>query len=191
MYQLTTTTDKTRSYRSTITGTEITTTLLYIDIDENKWWAFDDLLQIPHIRKMAANNISQLYGQGFTAEDLQDFIGRLKTHLKSNDPEKYEKAYSEAIALESIVANNLDPVKQELGLCSIYILSDTERVDTFSTKEALEKMERWALDLDAQAFFLTWLNAGINDYSKAYKSIMQTASAAVAKLPGLKEFSTP
>jgi hypothetical protein len=176
MYTLQSTTTTTRTYRSTITGTDVTTSILYTDASGNKWWAFDDLLQIPHIRKMAANNISQLYGQGFTSDDLKGFAARLKTLLRSTDGEKYEKAYSEVLTLESIAASNLDPVKQELGLCSVYILSDEERVDTFSTRDALTKMEQWALDLDAQAFFLTWLSAGMNDYRAHYNSIMQTAS---------------
>lgn len=176
MYQLQNETENQRTYRSTITGTDVTTSLLYTDASGNKWWAFDDLLQIPHIRKMAANNISQLYGQGFTAEDLKGFAGRVKALLRSTDPEKYEKAYSEVITLESIVENNLDPVKQELGLCSIYILADEERVDTFTSREALEKMELWSLDMDAQAFFLIWLSAGMNDYRAHYNSIMETSS---------------
>lgn len=176
MYQLTTSTDATRTYRSTITGTDITTSLIYTDATGRKWWAFDDLLQIPHIRKMAANNISQLYGQGFTAEDLKSFTERMKALLRSSDGERYEKAYSEVLTLESIVQSNLDPVRQELGLCAVYILADDERVDTFSTRTALDKMEQWSLDMDAQAFFLTWLSDGMNDFRKHYNSIISTAS---------------
>lgn len=176
MYQLSTSTDTTRTYRSTITGTDITTSLIYTDATGRKWWAFDDLLQIPHIRKMAANNISQLYGQGFTAEDLKSFAERMKALLRSSDAERYEKAYSEVLTLESLVQSNLDPVRQELGLCAVYILSDDERVDTFSSRTALDKMEQWSIDMDAQAFFLTWLSAGMNDFRKHYNSIMQTAS---------------
>jgi hypothetical protein len=176
MYQLHTSTDTQRTYRSTVTGTDITTSLIYTDASGNKWWAFDDLLQIPHIRKMAANNISQLYGMGFTIEDLKTFTGKMKGILRSNDQERYEKAYSELLHLESVVENNIDPVKQELGLCAVYILSDTERVDTFSSREAVTKMDLWSLDFDAQSFFLTWLTAGMNDFKKAYSSIMETAS---------------
>jgi hypothetical protein len=179
MYQLHTSTETQRVYRSSITGTDISTSLIHTDATGNKWWAFDDLLQIPHIRKMAANNISQLYGMGFTIEDLKSFTSRLKTILRSTDQERYEKAYSELLQLESVVENNIDPVKQELGLCSVYILSDSERVDTFSTREALEKMQLWSLDLDAQSFFLNWLTDGINDYKKLYSSITQIASTMV------------
>ena len=176
MYQLQTETDTQRIYRSSITGTDISTSVIYTDATGNKWWAFDDLLQIPHIRKMAANNISQLYGMGFTVEDLKSFTGKMKGILKSTDQERYEKAYSELLQLESLVENNIDPVKQELGLCSVYIMGDKERVDTFSSREALEKMRLWALDIEAQSFFLTWLTDGINDFRKVYNSITQIAS---------------
>lgn len=176
MYQLQTETEKTRTYRSTVTGTEISTQVIYTDKDGGKWWAFVDMMQIPHIRKMAANSISQLYGQGFTKEDLTEFVNRVKPLLKSSDPEKYEKMYSEILTLESITESNLDPVKQELGLCAVYILSDTERVDTFSTREALDKMALWAIDLDTQAFFLNWLSDGINDFRTTLEAVTQIAS---------------
>lgn len=178
MYQLQTTTDTQRTYRSTITGTDITTSLLYTDANGQKWWAFDDLMQIPHIRKMAANNISQLYGQGFTAEDLKEFTKRVKGILKGSDTERYEKAYSEILTLESIVENNLDPVKQELGLCSVYILADDERVDTFSSRKAVEKMEVWSMDLDAQAFFLSWLSGGMNGFKTLYNDLTKIVSTS-------------
>ncbi len=153
MYILQKETDNKRIYRSSITGTEVITTLIYTDSDGRKWWAFEDLLQIPHIRRMAANNISQLYGAGFTKNDLSNFVNKSKSILKGIDPDKYEKAYSELLQLETIVESNIDPVKQELGLCSVYILGDDERIDFFSSREASEKMELWALDIDTQAFF--------------------------------------
>ena len=186
MYQLQKETEKKRIYRSSVTGTDMTTTLIYTDIEGRKWWGFEDLLQIPHIRRMAANNISQLYGVGFTQKDLSDFVSRSKNILKGNDSDKYEKAYSELLQLEAIAESNIDPVKQELGLCAVYVLGDSERVDFFSSSEASEKMELWSMDIDAQAFFLSWLSDGITGYSQVSSSIGQTVSQ-VKKLLARKE----
>lgn len=176
MYTLQSETDIRRSYRSSISDTEIFTNVIYTDGNGSKWWAFEDLLQIPFIRKKAAEKVSQLYGVGLTKEDLTGFTARLKTLLKSDDIEKYEKAYSEVLNMEAVTEETTDPVKQSLSLCSVYILSDNERVDTFSFQDAIEKMNTWAMDMDAQAFFLNFLTSGMNDFTKHYKSIMQIAS---------------
>jgi hypothetical protein len=176
MYKLETETAEKRTYRSTITGTEIGTHLLHNGEDGAKWWAFDDLLQIPFIRKKAGEKVTQLYGVGLTKEDLAVFINKTKAVLKGNDAEKYEKAYSELLQLEAVVNETADPVKQSLSLCAVYILADTERVDTFSFTDAIEKMNLWALQPDLQAFFLNWLTDGMNDFTKHYSSITQIAS---------------
>ena len=57
MYQLTNSEPTRRTYQSSITGTEITTKLIYIDGTGNAWWAFEDLLQMPFIRKKAADKM--------------------------------------------------------------------------------------------------------------------------------------
>lgn len=165
-----------RTYTSSITGTEISTKLIYTDGSGNNWWAFEDLLQMPFIRKKAAEKVSQLYGVGITKEDLSNFVTKMKNTLRGADAERYEKAYSEVLNLESIIESTADPVKESLSLCTVYIMQDDERVDNFSYQQAARKVELWTLDTDAQAFFLTWLAAGINDYTQHYKSIMQIAS---------------
>lgn len=182
MYDLTTQTDTRRTYRSSITGTEIFTNMIYTDGSGDKWWAFEDLLQIPFIRKKASEKVSQLYGVGLSKEDLAKFVKSMKTILKGADPEKYERAFGELLQFESIVDETSDPIKQSLSMCSIYIMGDSERVDTFSFTDAVKKMELWALDLDAQAFFLSWLTDGMNDFTKHYSSIMQIASSLTPKL---------
>lgn len=173
MYTLTNDQPTKRTYTSSITGTEINTVLIYTDEDGANWWAFEDLLNIPFIRKKAAEKFTNLYGVGITKEDLEGFVQRLKTLLKSSDTEKYEKAYSEVLQLESIAANTADPVKQSLGLCAVYIMGNDERVDTFSFDIAAEKMKRWALDMGAQAFFLNWLTDGMNAYTTLYNQVSQ------------------
>lgn len=176
MYTLTDQTDIRRTYRSDITGTEIHTKLLYTDGSGNKWWSFEDLLQMPFIRKKASEKVSQLYGVGITKEDLTAFITRIKASLKGSDADRYERAYSDVLQLENIINDTADPVKQSLSLCTVYIMHDTERVDTFSFADATNKMSLWAIDLEAQAFFLSYVTSGITDYTKLFSSITQIAS---------------
>ncbi len=175
MYELKSDDGARRSYVSRVTGTEVFTNLIYTDGNENKWWSFEDLLQIPFIRKKAAEKVSQLYGVGMTREDLTNFIARLKSILKDTDPEKYERAYSELLNMETIADETNDAVKQSLSLCSVYIMADDERIDTFSFTTAVQKMKVWEMDLDAQSFFLRWFTDGMNDFTKLYSSIIPTA----------------
>jgi len=150
--------------------------MIYTDGSGNNWWAFEDLLQMPFIRKKAAEKVSQLYGVGITKEDLTGFITKIKATLRGPDAERYEKVYSEVLNLESIIESTVDPVKESLSLCTIYIMQDDERIDNFSYQQAARKIELWTLDTDAQAFFLTWLSDGMNDFTTHYRSIMQIAS---------------
>lgn len=174
-YNLKSETETRRVYVSSLTDTEIATKLLHVDKSGNKWWAFEDLLQIPFIRKKAGEKVSQLYGVGLTKTDIQVFIDKIKKIAKSADLERYEKIYSELLQMEEIMAETADPVKQSLALCAVYILGDDEQVDAFSTATAVNKMAKWEFDVPAQAFFLNWLTDGMNDYTKLYNNLTQIA----------------
>lgn len=177
MYELNKKTATKRTYRSSITNTEISTFLLKTGEDKRKWWAFEDLLSIPFIRKKAAEKLTQLYGAGLTKEDLGDFIKNQKELLRGNDPEKYEKVYSAMLNLEAISDQTADVVKQSLSLCSVYILADDEAPDSFSYQIAGKKMSDWSLDLNLQGFFLNWLTDGMIAFTKTFGSITQIASS--------------
>ena len=164
MYQLTAQTDKNRTYKNTQTGTEVKTSLKFVDDDGNGWWAFDDLFAIPAIRKIASQKIAQLYGIGVTVEDIKTFLEKHKQTLKGTAADKYERAYADVLNFETIVDQTADPIKQSLALCTVYVLSDDERIDTFSMQDAAEKMKLWSLKPDVQAFFLSWWMDGINPY---------------------------
>ena len=176
MYEIISKTENKRVYKSSITGTEVTTICIYTNEAGEKWWAFEDLLNIPLIRKKAAEKLTNLYGAGITKDDLEAIVQRLKEILKGSDKEKYERAYSEVLQIETMMASVADPVKQSLSLCSVYILSDAEQIDVFSFNTAKEKMDNWALDLKAQSFFLQWLTDGMSAYTKLYEQVSEIVS---------------
>lgn len=173
MYDLINASDNKRIYKSSITGTEVSTKLIHTDEGGGKWWAFEDLLNMPFIRKKAAESVTQLYGAGVTKDDLTSFVNKTKEILKSTDADKYEKAYSEVLQLEAITNQIADPVRQSLSLCTVYILADDEQIDTFTTAKAGEKMSAWTLQPELQAFFLNWLTDGMNAYTTLYGNITQ------------------
>lgn len=178
MYQLTEEKDERRKYKSTNTGTEIFTRLIYTDTDKNNWWAFENLMDIPFIRKQAAEKITQLYGAGMNEFDINDFISNSKALLKSNDPEKYEKLYSELLNFERLKEQTANPVKQNLGLCTVYILKNDEVPDVWNSSAAAEKMSAWAIDLKAQGFFLNWFTDGIKTFTRHLEDLSQIVSIA-------------
>lgn len=175
MYELQTETDTQRIYRSSETGTETQLNLLTQSKDGAKWWAFNDLLSIPYIRKEASAGITRYYGNGITDNDLDRIIASQKELLRGNDPEKYEKAYAGILELEALKKETADPMRQALGLCSVYILADDELPDVFSTSRTKQKIERWALEPELQSFFLTWFQDGMNAYTSLYDSITKIA----------------
>ncbi len=176
-WQLKTQTDKDRTYINSQTGTEIKTSLIHIDQLGRNWWGFHDLLSIPYIRIAYSKTVSDLFQIGLTADDLKSWCTKEKALLRSNDPEKYEKLYSMVLEKESAVKNAADPLKQHLALATIYILDDQERIDYFSHDLMSEKLKKWELDYEAQAFFLTWQTDRISQFSMLLNNLSQHASS--------------
>lgn len=172
-----------RTYREEETNTEIYTIELYTDKQGNRWFAFEDLYQMPFARHFAAKKVIDLYGAGLSLDDVRAITKQLKVHLKGNDPDKYEKAMTEVLRLEQLSEAMADPVKQSLGLCTVYLLLDKEQIDVYSQDTMNYKMSLLAMDLDAQAFFLQWWIAIIPRYTGVLKGLSQIASS-VSQLVG-------
>jgi hypothetical protein len=166
-----------RTYRNETTGTEITTYLLYTDRGKGTWWAFEDLFQLPFIRQLAAKKIVDLYGYGLTITDIKGHTRQLKTILRADkDPERYEKAYAKVLELELLTDSMADPVKQCIGLGTLYLLYNDERPDAYVQAEQNVKMSALALDLDLQAFFLNWWTEVMKSSGTILNGISRIAS---------------
>lgn len=164
-----------RTFRNTKTGTETKLSLIHTDSEGGKWWGFMDLYKIPIMRISMARNITDLYTIGLSLKDIKTWCSEEKTLLKSNDPEKYEKLYALVLEKERIATFAADPIKQQLALCTVYIIADDERVDYFDEQEAEKKLKEWKAFPDMVAFFLTWHTDHIQRYIKRLAKISTTA----------------
>lgn len=184
MFQLTTTALRTiggkptptRTYRNEQTGSELVTYQLYQDKAKNTWWTFEDLFTLPFIRQLAAKRVIDLYGHGLALTDIKAHTTQLKNTLRGTDPEKYERAYAKVLELESLTESTADPVKQCIGLSTVYLLLNDERPDVWTTAEQAVKMSHLSLDLDAQAFFLRWWTDIMRHSGKVLKGLSQIVS---------------
>jgi len=166
-----------RIYRNDETSTEIVMTKLYKDGQGHTWWGFDDLLTLPFIRQMAAKRVIELYGNGLSIDDIKQYTAQLKVYLKNHqDPERYEKAYAKVLEIEQLTDMTADPVRQSLGLCTVYLLIDDERPDIYNQQTQNLKMSSLAMDIDAQAFFLRWWTDSIQRYGNLLKGLSAIAS---------------
>jgi hypothetical protein len=165
-----------RTYRNDLTGTEITTYMLRKDAAGNEWWAFEDLFALPFIRQMMAKRIVDLYGHGLSLDDINQHVAQFKKLLKSNDPEKYEKCYAKALEMETLATTMADPVRQCIGLCTVYLMLNDERPDAYSNTEQARKMDLLTLDIDLQTFFLNWWTDCMRHSGKVLKGISAIAS---------------
>lgn len=189
MFKLTNTTKlengkEKRTYREDQTNSEISTVEMYTDSRNNRWFVFEDLYQMPFSRHFAAKKVIDLYGAGLSIDDVRQITKSLKLMLKSSDPDKYEKAMSDVLRLEQLTETMADPVKQSLGLCTVYVLLDKEQVDVYSQDMMNYKMSLMAMDLELQAFFLQWWIAIIPRYTGVLKGLSQIASSA-SQLAGI------
>lgn len=145
-----------RVYKNTITGSETSTYLLRTDQFKNTWWGFEDLFTVPFIRQLAAKKVLDLYGNGLALEDVKSISSQLKAILKSASAEKYELAYAKVHELENLAETMADPVKQCMGLCTVYLLLNDEQPDAWVASVTAAKMTALGLDIQSQTFFLNW-----------------------------------
>lgn len=163
-----------RTFRNEKTGTETKVHLIHKDPEGRTWWGFLDLRLIPMMRVSMAQNITNLYRVGMTLKDIQTWCDQEKTLLRSNDPEKYEKLYSLVLEKEKLSSFTADPLRQQLALCSVYIIADDERIDYFDEAQAEAKLKLWAGFPEMVSFFLTWHTDHIRRYMKRLESVSQT-----------------
>lgn len=181
-----------RIYTNTITESECMTEVIYTDAAGYRWWSFVDLFTLPIIREVAARKVTDLYTASITKTDIDEFLNKQKTILRSNDPEKYDKLMSEVLNFESAVSNVSDPTRNLLSLCTVYVMSDDERPDAYDLNLAMAKMDLWKEDTDAMVFFLNWLTDTINSFLSASAKVSQIVSKLQEGLAGRPspQFST-
>lgn len=167
-----------RIYTNSLTGGNLTTYFLRKDKFDNTWWAFEDLFSIPFIRQVASKKVIDLYGHGLSLSDIKSHTGQLKGILKSNSAEKYEQAYAKVLELENLTDNLADPVRQSLGLCTVYLLMNDESPESWTERVSNEKMSALALDPESTAFFLNWWIEQTKHFGALLKGLSQIASIA-------------
>lgn len=165
-----------RVYRNTVTGSEVVTYQLYTDKQGSRWWTFEDLFSLPFVRQLAAKKVVDLYGHDLALADILGHTAQLKAILKSQDAERYEKAYAKVLELETLSTSMADPVKQCIGMSTVYLLLDDEDPATYSQGTQNQKLTLLSLDLDAQAFFLSWWTVHMNRSGQLLKGLSQIVS---------------
>lgn len=170
---------KVRIYKHSITNTEVTTYLLKVDKFSNEWYCFEDLFSIPFIRQMAAKKVVDLYGHGLSLEDIKGYTTQIKTLLKTNgDPDKYEKIFAKVLEMETLTETMADPVRQCLGLCTVYLLINDELPEVWNNQNVSIKMSAMIQDVELQSFFLNWWTGIMKNSGQVLKGLSQIASMA-------------
>lgn len=154
MWKLETDKDKQRIYINSVTNSRCVQSQCYVDKEGNKWYSFNDLSAIPYTRQFAATKISSLYQLGVTKDDLDSHITGLKNILRSQDKDKYEKAFANVLDFESKVQNASDAVKQMSSLVCVYFTINDEPIDSFEGTLQAKKIALLEADYDMHAFFL-------------------------------------
>ncbi len=165
-----------RDYKNTLTDSTVSTYLLYTDKFANKWWTFEDLFALPFIRQLTAKKVLDLYGHGLSLDDVKSITAQLKAILRTDGPERYETAYAKCLELESLAETMADPVKQCMGLCTVYLLLNDEMPDAWTNAVNSQKMTVLSLDIDAQAFFLNWWTDIMRRSGQVLKGLSRIAS---------------
>lgn len=177
MWKLTNEKDNQRFYDNSLTGEKCSTSKVYQDKEGNEWWGFDNLIQLPFTRNLASTRITALYTLGLSKDDLNNHINGLKTILKSDDKEKYEKAYSFVLDFQQKAETATDAIKQIASLVCVYFLLNDEYIDGWDNNLQIKKMGILEHDLDAQGFFLNEQINRIERYMQHSNLLFQIASS--------------
>lgn len=170
-----------RVYVNSITGSRCEQTMCYTDKDGNKWWNFDDLTSIPYTRQFAATKISSLYALGLSKDDLSNHITGLKAILKSDDKEKYEKAFANILDFETKANNATDAIKQMSSLVCVYFTLNDEPIDSFDNNLQIKKMSLLEADVDMHTFFLARQTDATQRYTDHLNIISKIAFQPMAE----------
>ena len=165
-----------RTYTNSVTGSQSSQSMVYVDKDGNNWWNFDDLTAIPYTRNFAATKISSLYALGLSKDDLSNHINGLKIILKSTDPEKFEKAYANVLDFENKANNATDAIKQMTALVCVYYTLNDEPIDSFDNNLQIKKMSLLESDIEMHGFFLKRQIDTTERYMQSLNLISQIAS---------------
>lgn len=187
MWQLSLENNGRREYTNKETGSKCVTNKVYTDRDGNSWYGFEDMMSIPFTRQFAATKISSLYSLGLSRDDLDSHIGVLKITLKSNDPEKYEKAYASVLDFETKAKNATDAIKQITSLTCVYNLLNDELPDSWDNGLQLKKMTLMENDPDAHNFFLQRQITLTEGYTNHLNLISQIVSQPLSEMSVLSE----
>jgi hypothetical protein len=187
MWKLSTEENNKRVYTNEATGSKCVTSKVYTDKDGNEWYGFEDMMSIPYTRQFASTKISSLYALGLSKDDLDSHIGTLKTTLKSNDPEKYEKAYASVLDFESKAKNATDAIKQISSLVCVYNLLGDEPIDSFEQSLQIRKMSLLENDPEAHSFFLNRQIAFTENYTRHLNLISQIVSQPLSGMSALSD----
>lgn len=166
-----------RQYRNPITGSECTTSIVCIDKDGNSWYTFDNLFTLPFMRQFAATKISSLYQIGLSKEDITNHIMSVKATLKSNDPEKYEKAFGLMLDFETKANEATNALRQISSLVCVYNVINDERVDLFDMSIQEQKLKLLEADHELHSFFLKRQIERTETYGSHLDLFLKTASA--------------
>lgn len=186
MWKLTTRGEQKRIYTNNITGSTCEQSMVYTDKEGNLWWSFDSLTDIPYTRNFAATKISSLYSLGLSKDDLSGHINGLKAVLKSEDREKYEKAFALVLEFETKANLATDAIKQISSLVCVYNTINDEPIDSFGNNIQLQKMSLLEADIEMHSFFLKRQIDATERYTNFLNSISRIASTeSVKKLAAL------
>lgn len=174
-------------YRNRVTGGECVIYLLHTDGHGNQWWTFEDLFALPFVRQLAAKKVIDLYGHGLSLDDIKQHTGQLKTILRSASPDKLDLAMAKVLEMENLSETMADPVKQCMGLCTVYLILNDEMPDAWTNQVTSQKMTLMALDIGLQSFFLNWWT----DIMRHSGQVLKGLSRIVSTMSDQSATSTP
>lgn len=167
--------DGKRTYQNDY-GSKCVQSLCYTDKENNNWYSFDDLFSLPYTRNFAATKVSSLYALGLSKDDLTSHIDGLKATLRSDDREKYEKAYALVLDFESKAANATNALRQITALTCVYFTIGDEPIDAFDGNLQMRKMALMEADTEMHSFFLNRQMQATELYTSRLEQILKTVS---------------
>lgn len=147
-------TDQALTFTNNQTGEQISCGKIYDHSELGKFYAFDNILQMPFSRKYVFDLAQQMEKIGIEKDELADKMKTMMELIRKREQGFELEVYSIANIVHDHVKGVWDYQKTALMVASVIIIQEGENIGHFSQQDAERKIDAWRRDAAMLGFFL-------------------------------------
>jgi hypothetical protein len=178
MWSQQTVTDEKLVYVNNNTGEQCSLSRVYTHPELGKFYAFDNLLQMPYQRKYIFDLAQQYERVGMEKNELDTRLSEIQELCRIKKEGFEFEVYSIAQFIRSSIKDMWDFEKTSMLIAAMVIVQPDENIAIFDQQQAERKIALWRRDKTMLAFFLNILQ-------------QRCSSLLIPSVPPIQKYSVP